>query len=90
MLRSGDLVEEVGIFKPSRRVYRHAQQVLKLRAVRTTFASISANSWDAKAAASFAFRWPGSTGAAGRPTCIPGAPALELESLEALPSAHRP
>ena len=48
-------VEEVGIFKPSRRVYRHAQQMLKLASPQD-ICFVSANSWDAKAAASFGFQ----------------------------------
>jgi 2-haloacid dehalogenase len=77
-------VEEVGIYKPSRRVYRHAQQVLKLASPQEV-CFISANSWDAKAAASFGFQvvWINRSG--GPADRIPGTPALELESLEALP-----
>ncbi len=73
-------VEEVGIFKPSRRVYRHAQQMLKLASPRD-ICFVSANSWDAKAAASFGFQvvW---INRSGRPAdCIPGVPAVELETL---------
>jgi 2-haloacid dehalogenase len=77
-------VEEVGIFKPSRRVYRHAQQVLKLASPHDV-CFISANSWDAKAAASFGFQVAWINRSGGPADCIPGAPALELESLEALP-----
>ncbi len=77
-------VEEVGIFKPSRRVYRHAQQVLKFASPHDV-CFISANSWDAKAAASFGFQAAWINRSGGPADCIPGAPALELESLVALP-----
>jgi 2-haloacid dehalogenase len=77
-------VEEVGIFKPSRRVYRHAQQVLKLASPRDV-CFISANSWDAKAAASFGFQVAWINRSGGPADCIPGAPSLELETLDELP-----
>ena len=77
-------VEEVGIYKPSRRVYRHAQQVLKL-ATPQDVCFVSANSWDAHAAASFGFQvaWINRSGAPA--DCIPGNPALALETLDGLP-----
>src|SRR5262245_57095581 len=73
-------VEEVGIYKPSRRVYRHAQAVLKLAAPQEV-CFVSANSWDAQAAASFGFQvaWINRTG--GPADSIPGMPALDLKSL---------
>jgi 2-haloacid dehalogenase len=73
-------VEEVGIYKPSRRVYRHAQTVLKLAAPQEV-CFVSANSWDAHAASSFGFQvaWINRTGAPA--DCIPGAPALTLDTL---------
>jgi 2-haloacid dehalogenase len=77
-------VEEVGIYKPSRRVYRHAQQVMKLASPQDV-CFVSANSWDAQAAASFGFQvvWINRSG--GPADCIPGTPALALETLEELP-----
>jgi 2-haloacid dehalogenase len=79
-------VEEVGIYKPSRRVYRHAQAVLKLAAP-PDVCFISANSWDAHAAASFGFQvaWINRTG--GPADSLPGAPALTLDRLADLPNA---
>jgi 2-haloacid dehalogenase len=77
-------VEEVGIFKPSRRVYRHAQAALKLAAPQDV-CFVSANCWDAHAAASFGFQvaWINRAGApADR---LPGTPALILDTLEDLP-----
>ena len=79
-------VEEVGIYKPSRRVYRQAQAVLKLAApLEVCF--VSANSWDAHAAASFGFQvaWINRTG--GPADSLPGAPALTLDTLADLPDA---
>jgi 2-haloacid dehalogenase len=77
-------VEEVGIYKPSRRVYRHAQSVLKL-ATPQDVCFVSANGWDAHAAASFGFQvvWINRAGAPAER--LPGAPALTLETLEDLP-----
>jgi 2-haloacid dehalogenase len=77
-------VEEVGIYKPSRRVYRHAQSVLKL-ATPQDVCFVSANGWDAHAAASFGFQvvWINRAGAPAER--LPGAPALILETLEDLP-----
>jgi 2-haloacid dehalogenase len=77
-------VEEVGIYKPSRRVYRHAQTVLKL-ATPQDVCFVSANGWDAHAAASFGFQvaWINRSGAPG--DRLPGNPALTLETLEDLP-----
>jgi 2-haloacid dehalogenase len=79
-------VEEVGIFKPSRRVYRHAQSVLSLAAP-PDVCFVSANSWDAHAAASFGFQvaWINRTGSPA--DSIPGAPALTLDTLADLPDA---
>jgi 2-haloacid dehalogenase len=81
-------VEEVGIYKPSRRVYRQAQAVLKLAAPQDV-CFVSANSWDAHAASSFGFQvaWINRTG--GPADSIPGAPALTLDTLAGLPDAIR-
>src|SRR5262245_19927166 len=77
-------VEEVGIYKPSRRVYRHAQSALKLAAPQDV-CFVSANCWDAHAAASFGFQvaWINRAGAAA--DRLPGTPALILDTLEDLP-----
>ena len=48
-------VEDVGIYKPSRRVYRHAMQKLQLHDA-PSICFVSANSWDAQAAAQFGFQ----------------------------------
>ena len=48
-------VEDVGIYKPSRRVYRHAMQKLQIHDA-PSVCFVSANSWDAQAAAQFGFQ----------------------------------
>jgi 2-haloacid dehalogenase len=48
-------VEDVGIYKPSRRVYRHAMQKLQIQDA-PSICFVSANSWDAQAAAQFGFQ----------------------------------
>jgi 2-haloacid dehalogenase len=48
-------VEDVGIYKPSRRVYRLAMQKLQLQDA-PSICFISANTWDAQAAAQFGFQ----------------------------------
>lgn len=48
-------VEDVGIYKPSRRVYRHAMQKLQLHDA-PSISYVAANTWDAQAAAQFGFQ----------------------------------
>jgi 2-haloacid dehalogenase len=48
-------VEDVGIYKPSRRVYRHAMHKLAI-AEAEAVCFVSANTWDAQAAAQFGFQ----------------------------------
>jgi 2-haloacid dehalogenase len=48
-------VEDVGVYKPSRRVYRHAQHKLGL-ADALSVCFVGANSWDAHGAAQFGFQ----------------------------------
>jgi 2-haloacid dehalogenase len=47
--------EDVGIYKPSRRVYRHAMQKLALHDA-PAICFVSANPWDAQGAAHFGFQ----------------------------------
>jgi 2-haloacid dehalogenase len=73
-------VEDVGIFKPSRRVYRLAMQKLQI-ADAPSVCFISANGWDAHAAAQFGFqavRLMRGEGAAER---LPGKLAATVSSL---------
>ena len=48
-------VEDVGIYKPSRRVYRHAMQKLQIHDA-PAVCFVSANTWDAQGAAQFGFQ----------------------------------
>ena len=48
-------VEDVGIYKPSRRVYRHALQKLQIHDA-PAVCFVSANTWDAQGAAQFGFQ----------------------------------
>lgn len=48
-------VEDIGIYKPSRRVYRHAMHKLALQDA-PSICFVSANTWDAQAAAQFGFQ----------------------------------
>lgn len=76
-------VEEVGVYKPDRRVYQLAVDRLGVPARRICF--LSANGWDAAGAAHFGFRvaW---INRAGEPRDrLPAAPELELKDLSQLP-----
>ena len=77
-------VEEVGVFKPDRRVYALACRRLGLPAERICF--VSSNGWDAAGAASFGFVavWANRGGAPRER--LPAEPAAEISRLDALPS----
>ncbi len=77
-------VEEVGVFKPHPSVYRLAEERLGLPAARMSFQS--SNAWDAHAASLFGYRvvWVNRFGQARER--LPGAPDLELATLEELPA----
>ncbi len=77
-------VEEVGVFKPHPSVYRLAEERLGLPAGRMSFQS--SNAWDAHAASLFGYRvvWVNRFGQARER--LPGAPDLELATLEELPA----
>ena len=73
-------VEDVGIYKPSRRVYRLAMQKFAIQDA-PSICFISANTWDAQAAAQFGFQV---VRIARTPTIddnLPGKPARVVESL---------
>ena len=76
-------VEEVGIYKPSRRVYRLAMQKLHI-ADAPSICFVSANAWDAQAAAQFGFQTVRIARTAGFDDRIPGRPAAMIESLNQL------
>jgi 2-haloacid dehalogenase len=76
-------VEDVGIYKPSRRVYRLAMQKMHI-ADAPSIAFVSANTWDAQSAANFGFQV---ARIARQPTPddrIPGKPRAVIDSLEKL------
>ncbi len=77
-------VEEVGIFKPDRRVYALACRRLDLAPERICF--VSSNGWDAAGAAAFGFQavWANRTGAPRER--LPAEPVAEIGSLRALPA----
>lgn len=74
--------DEVGVFKTDARVYQLAVDRLALAPEEMAF--VSANGWDAHAAAQFGMRafWINRTGQP--PERLPGAPAAELASLTEL------
>lgn len=74
-------VEEVGIFKPNRRVYELVEKHLGLPPAAVSFQS--SNAWDAAGAAAFGFRvvW---INRAGRPREYAGDPVVEVRDLSAL------
>lgn len=76
-------IEEVGIYKPDRRVYQLACDRLKLPAEQICF--VSSNAWDAAGAAHFGFKavWVNRGGAPRER--LPGSPVAEIASLAALP-----
>ena len=76
-------VEEVGIYKPSRRVYRLAMQKLQI-ADAPSICFVSANAWDAQAAAQFGFQSVRIARVAGFNDRIPGKPAATIDSLAKL------
>lgn len=76
-------VEDVGIYKPSRRVYRLAMQKLQI-ADAPSICFVSANAWDAQAAAQFGFQAVRVMRTPGFNDRIPGRPATTVDSLSKL------
>ena len=76
-------VEEVGVFKPDPRVYELVGA--RLGAAPGDVLFVSANGWDAAAAAAYGFRtvWVNRAGAA--PERLPGAPAHVVADLTTIP-----
>ena len=77
-------VEDVGIYKPSRRVYRLAMQKFHLQDA-PSVCFVSANSWDAQAAAQFGFQVVRLARTPKRHENLPGKPARVIGSLAELP-----
>lgn len=78
-------VEDVGIYKPSRRVYRLAMQKFHIQDA-PSICFVSANTWDAQAAAAFGFQVARIARMPKRDDRIPGKPAAVIQALTELPS----
>jgi 2-haloacid dehalogenase len=76
-------VEEVGVFKPHRKVYQLA--VDRLGLARQAICFQSSNGWDAYAASAFGMRVVWCNRYARRPERLPGKPDCEISSLAELP-----
>ncbi|WP_421696136.1 haloacid dehalogenase type II [Aestuariivirga sp.] len=77
-------VEDVGIYKPSRRVYRHAMQKLQIHDA-PSVCFVSANTWDAQGAAQFGFQSVRVDRFGLKDDRIPGKPAALIKDLSELP-----
>ena len=75
--------EDVGIYKPSRRVYRHAMQKFQIHDA-PSICFISANPWDAQAAAQFGFQVVRVDRFGLKDDRIPGRPAAVIPDLKGL------
>ena len=76
-------VEDVGIYKPSRRVYRHAMQKFQIHdAPQICF--VSANPWDAQAAAQFGYQAVRVDRFGLKDDRIPGIPSALIKDLTPL------
>ena len=76
-------VEDVGIYKPSRRVYRHAVQKLQLQDA-PSVCFVSSNTWDAQGAAQFGFQVLRVDRFGLKDDRIPGRPAALIKDLSEL------
>ena len=76
-------VEDVGIYKPSRRVYRHAMQKLQLHDA-PSICFGSANTWDAQGAATFGFQTVRVDRFGLKDDRIPGRPVALISDLSGL------
>jgi len=77
-------IEDVGIYKPDRRVYQLAADRMQVSPARICF--VSTNAWDASGAAYFGFRVAWLNRFKQPPERLPGAPATTIESLRQLPA----
>ena len=77
--------EDVGIYKPSRRVYRLVMQKFHLHDA-PSVCFVSAKNWDAQAAAQFGFQVVRIARTPRRDENLPGKPMLVIGSLAELPS----
>jgi len=76
-------VEDVGIYKPSRRVYRHALHKFQLQEA-SSVCFVSANPWDAQGAAQFGFQAVRVDRFGLKDDRIPGRPAAVIADLAGL------
>jgi 2-haloacid dehalogenase len=76
-------IEDVGIYKPSRRVYRHAMQKLQIHDA-PAVCFVSANTWDAQGAAQFGFQSVRVNRFGLKDDRIPGKPAALIKDLSEL------
>jgi 2-haloacid dehalogenase len=76
-------VEDVGIYKPDRRVYQLAVEHMAMSPGRICF--VSTNAWDASGAAHFGFRVAWMNRFGQTPERLPGKPSAVIESLNELP-----
>ena len=76
-------VEEIGIYKPSRRVYRLAMQRLQIQDA-PSICFVSANTWDGQAAAQFGFQVVKIARVPSVDDRIPGRPAAVIDNLAKL------
>jgi 2-haloacid dehalogenase len=76
-------VEEVGIYKPSRRVYRLAMQKLHIQDA-PSICFVSANAWDGQAAAQFGYQVVKVARVPGFDDRIPGKPSAVISDLSKL------
>jgi 2-haloacid dehalogenase len=77
-------VEDVGVYKPSRRVYRLAMHKLSVHDA-PSICFVSANPWDAQGGAQFGFQSVRVNRFGLRDDNIPGKPAALISSLSELP-----
>lgn len=77
-------IEDVGIYKPDRRVYQLAVERMGVAPGRICF--VSTNAWDASGAAYFGFRVAWLNRFGQTPERLPGKPAAVIDSLNELPA----
>ena len=76
-------VEDVGIYKPSRRVYRHAMQKLQIHEA-AEICFVTSNTWDAHGAAQFGFQVVRVDRFGLKDDKLPGKPAALVKDLKEL------
>ncbi|MCA3560214.1 MAG: haloacid dehalogenase type II [Aestuariivirga sp.] len=77
-------VEDVGIYKPSRRVYRHAMQKLQIHET-PSVCFVTSNTWDSHGAAQFGFQVVRVDRFGLKDDRLPGKPVALVKDLSELP-----